>query len=83
MAKAGIEPEKRIVKRTIAQRINNTQSPSNRHAKGLNVKYEAVIDKEDVLSEYVPSPKQRVITEYELLGALISKTDLPEEEKRK
>jgi hypothetical protein len=87
-AKAGIEPEKRIRKRTVVQRVDSSHSSSPvRHQHGpeqiLKITAQPMIDKEDVLSEYVPSPVQRVITEYELLGALISKKDLSEEQKRK
>lgn len=83
LAKAGLEPQKRLIKRTVVQKIDTSESKHHHHEEGLRILTQPVIDKEDVLSEYVPSPVQRVITEYELLGALISNKDLSESEKKK
>ena len=84
LAKAGLEPLKRITKRTVLSKIDTTDSDvKHNHEEGLRIITQTVIDKEDILSEYVPSPVQRVITEYELLGALISNKDVSEAEKKK
>ena len=78
LAQEGQLPEKRVKKRGVQKRVASIEENKsrNRHSvKAVNVVMTPTMGEDEQLSDFDQYQDQRVLTEYELLGALVSNGD--------